>query len=76
MAKNKNKQVESDILEEGNAQLTNAFNNYEYYFEQYKNVIIGGIVAIVLIAGGFWAYKNLIKSPKESKKKHNFRNDK
>ncbi|MCB0506763.1 MAG: tetratricopeptide repeat protein [Chitinophagales bacterium] len=67
MAKKKNKQEEHDILLEGNEQLSNMFNNAEYYFEQYKNIIIGVIVAIILLIAGIWGYKNLIKGPKEEK---------
>lgn len=67
MAKNKNKSVEPDILEEGNAKLSDVFNNAEYYFEQYKNIILGVVAAIVLVIGGIWGYKNLVKGPKESK---------
>jgi tetratricopeptide (TPR) repeat protein len=69
MAKNKGKNTEPDILEEGSEKLSNIFNNAEYFFEQYKNIILGVIAVLVIGIGGFWAYRNLVKGPKESKAK-------
>lgn len=69
MAKNKSNHTEHDILEEGNEKLTHAFTDAEYYFEQYKNVILGVIAVLAIGIGGWWAYNNLIKGPKESKAK-------
>lgn len=68
---NKKKQpiVQHDILEEENEKLSHAFMDAEYYFEQYKNVIIGGLAILVIAIGGWWAYGNLIKGPKETKAK-------
>ena len=68
-AKNKSKASQADILEEGNEKLTNAFNNAEYFFEQYKNIILGVIIVIALAIGGWWAYNNFVKTPSERKAK-------
>jgi hypothetical protein len=56
MAKNKSKGTEHDILEDGNAKLTGIFSNAEYFFEQYRNIILGAIAVVVLAIGGWWAY--------------------
>lgn len=69
MAKNKSKHVEHDILEEGNEKLTHAFTDAEFYFEQYKNIIIGSIAVVAIGIAGWWGYNNLIKGPKENKAK-------
>lgn len=59
--------VDHDILEEGNEKLSHAFTDAEYYFEQYKNIILGALAVIAIVIGGWWAYSNLIKGPKENK---------
>lgn len=69
MAKNKSQVSDKDILEVENEKLTNAFNNAEYFFEQYKNVILGVVAALVILIGGWWAYNNFVKAPKEKKAK-------
>ena len=69
MAKNKSKGTEHDILEDGNAKLTGIFSNAEYFFEQYRNIILGAIAVVVLAIGGWWAYANMVKGPKETKAK-------
>jgi tetratricopeptide (TPR) repeat protein len=69
MAKNKSKGAEHDILEDGNAKLTGIFSNAEYFFEQYRNIILGAIAVVVLAIGGWWAYNNMVKGPKETKAK-------
>lgn len=69
MAKNKSKGTEHDILEEGNEKLSHVFTNAEYFFEQYKNIILGVIAVLVIGVGGWWAYNNLVKGPKENKAK-------
>lgn len=69
MAKNKSKSNEHDILEDGNEKLSNVFNNAEYFFEQYKNIIIGVIVVVAIGIGGWWGYTNFVKGPKEAKAK-------
>lgn len=68
MAKKKNTN-QDDILKDGNEKLTEVFNNAEYYFEQYKNIILGAIALIVIVVGGWWGYNNLVKGPKETKAK-------
>jgi tetratricopeptide (TPR) repeat protein len=68
MAKKKNT-GQDDILKEGNEKLTDAFNNAEYFFEQYKNIILGVIAVVVIGVGGWWGYKNFVKGPKETKAK-------
>lgn len=70
MAKNKSKSTQPDFLEEENKKLTDAFLNAEYFFEKYRNIIIGAIAAIVLVGGGYWVYTNMIKGPKEEKAKN------
>ncbi len=69
MAKNKTKNTEADILEEGSAKLSNAFSNAEYFFEQYKNLILGVLVVLIVGIGGWWGYNNFVKGPKEAKAK-------
>ena len=69
MAKNKGKNTQPDILEEGSEKLSNIFNNAEYFFEQYKNIILGVVAVLVIGVGGFWAYKNFVKGPQENKAK-------
>ncbi len=69
MAKNKGKNTDADILEEGSAKLSNIFNNAEYFFEQYRNIILGVFAVLVLGIGGWWSYKNFVKGPKENKAK-------
>lgn len=69
MAKNKSKSTQPDILEEGNAKLSNAFNNAEYFFEQYRNIILGLIAIVLLSIAGWWAYNNFVKAPSERKGK-------
>lgn len=70
MAKNKSKSTEQDILENSNEQLSNVFTNAEYFFEQYRNIILGVIAALILGIGGWWAYNNMVKGPKETKAKN------
>ena len=69
MAKNKSKGAEHDILEESNEKLSHVFTNAEYFFEQYKNIILGVIAVLVIGVGGWWAYNNLVKGTKETKEK-------
>lgn len=69
MAKNKRKNKDEDILMESNEKLTEVFNNAEYFFEKYKVVLIGVFSALILVIGGWWAYNNLMKAPKEKKAK-------
>ena len=69
MAKNKSQASSSDILEIENEKLTNAFNNAEYFFEQYRNIILGVIAVFAIAVGGWWAYNNFVKSPNERKAK-------
>lgn len=61
--------LENDFLEVENEKLTHAFTDAEYYFEKYKNIILGAIAVIAVVIGGWWAYNNLIKGPKENKAK-------
>lgn len=69
MAKNKSQETEKDILEAENEKLTNVFNNAEYFFEKYRNVIIGALGVLAVLIGGWWAYNNFVKAPKERKAK-------
>lgn len=69
MAKNKSKGTEHDILEESNEKLSHVFTNAEYFFEQYKNIILGIIAVLVIVIGGWWGYTNFVKGPKEAKAK-------
>jgi tetratricopeptide (TPR) repeat protein len=69
MAKNKSQASKTDVLEEGNEKLSNAFLNAEYFFEQYRNVILGVIAAFIIGIGGWWSYNNFVKAPGERKAK-------
>ena len=69
MAKKKAKTTKPDILEEGSEKLTNIFTNAEFFFEQYRNIILGVAVVLAVGIGGWWGYNNFIKGPKESKAK-------
>lgn len=69
MAKNKSQGTDKDILEIENEKLTNAFANAEYFFEKYRNIIIGAIASVIILIGGWWAYNNFVKAPKERKAK-------
>lgn len=42
-------------------------DNAEHFYEQYKFVILGILVALIVVVGGFSIYKKLIKAPKEEK---------
>ncbi|MCB9032935.1 MAG: tetratricopeptide repeat protein [Chitinophagales bacterium] len=48
-------------------QLRDFVDNAEHFYEQYKFVILGVLVALIVAVGGFWVYKNMIKAPKEEK---------
>lgn len=67
MAKKQAQTSQHDILDDGNEKLSHLFESTEYFFEQYKNIIIGVLVAIVVVIGGWWAFNNLVKKPKEQK---------
>ncbi|MFM2282670.1 MAG: hypothetical protein RL222_174 [Bacteroidota bacterium] len=69
MAKKPTSGKQHDILDEGNEKIHEVYNNAEYVFEKYKNVILGGVAAIAIAAGGWWGYNNLVKGPKEEKAK-------
>src|ERR1700748_3981817 len=42
-------------------------NNLQSSFEKNQKVIIGAIVAVVVVVGGFFGYKELIQKPNEEK---------
>lgn len=44
-----------------------SLNSSEAFFLKHKNAIIGGVIAIIVIIGGFIAYKNLYQAPREEK---------
>ncbi|HUM51298.1 MAG TPA: tetratricopeptide repeat protein [Chitinophagales bacterium] len=67
MAKKNTSASSHDILDDSNEKMTQIFESAEYFFEQYKNVIIGIVIAIVALIVGWWSYNNLIKKPKEQK---------
>ena len=62
-----NQNIEHDILEEGNEKLTHAFTDAEFYFEQYKNIIIYSIAVVAIGIAGWWGYNNLIRTEKKAK---------
>ena len=39
----------------------------EAFFLKYKSVLFGIVIAIIIIGGGIWAYRNLYASPREAK---------
>ena len=45
--------LENDFLEVENEKLTHAFTDAEYYFEKYKNIILGAIAVIAVVIGGW-----------------------
>lgn len=67
MAKKQPQTTQHDILDDGNEKITHLFESSEHFFEQYKNIIIGVLVGIVVLVGGFWAYTNLVKKPNDQK---------
>ena len=67
IAKKNTKASSHDILDDSNEKMTQIFESAEYFFEQYKNIIIGVLIAIVALIAGWWSYNNLIKKPKEQK---------
>ncbi len=67
MAKKNTSASSHDILDDSNEKMTQIFESAEYFFEQYKNVIIGIVIAVVALIVGWWSYNNLIKKPKEQK---------
>ncbi|MDB5228950.1 MAG: Tetratricopeptide domain protein [Bacteroidota bacterium] len=69
MTKKKAKQNQPDILEEGSEKLSHLVTNAEFFFEQYKTIILGVFAVLILGIGGWVAYSNLIKGPKENKAK-------
>src|SRR3954465_5055245 len=68
MAK-QNKTSKPDVLEESNEKISEVFNNVEFYFEQYKNIIIGVVIVLLVGIGGWWGYRNFVSGPKEDKAK-------
>lgn len=44
-----------------------SLNSSEAFFIKYKNAIIGGVIAVLVIVVGFIAYKNFVQAPKEEK---------
>jgi tetratricopeptide (TPR) repeat protein len=66
MAK-KAKSTKPDILDEGSEKLNEVFTNAEFFFEQYKNIILGILIVLALGIGGWWGYNNFVKGPKEKK---------
>ncbi|HEY0298204.1 MAG TPA: tetratricopeptide repeat protein [Arachidicoccus sp.] len=42
-------------------------NNFQSTFEKNQKVIIGAIVAVVVVVGGFFGYRELIQKPNEEK---------
>lgn len=44
-----------------------ALTQSEAFFIKYKNAIIGGVVAVIIIVAGFIMYKNLYAEPREEK---------
>ena len=69
MTKKKAKQNQPDILEEGTEKLSNLVTNAEFFFEQYRNIILGVLAILVVGIGGWLGYSNFVKGPKEKKAK-------
>ena len=44
-----------------------ALTQSEAFLVKYKNAIIGGVVAVIIIVAGFIMYKNLYAEPRERK---------
>ena len=44
-----------------------ALTQSEAFLVKYKNAIIGGVVAVIIIVAGFIMYKNLYAEPREEK---------
>ena len=44
-----------------------ALTQSEAFLIKYKNAIIGGVVAVIIIVAGFIMYKNLYAEPREEK---------
>ena len=49
-----------------------ALTQSEAFLIKYKNAIIGGVVAVIIIVAGFIMYKNLYAEPREEKSRQLF----
>lgn len=52
-----------------------ALTQSEAFLIKYKNAIIGGVVAVIIIVAGFIMYKNLYAEPREEKHRQLFSKD-
>ncbi len=56
------KQDKSDVL----VDFEEVSGNVENFFEKNKNLVVGVVTALLLIVGGYYAYVNLYKIPREA----------
>ena len=52
-----------------------ALTQSEAFLVKYKNAIIGGVVAVIIIVAGFIMYKNLYAEPREERHRLLFSKD-
>lgn len=57
----------ADLKEHEDVEVSEGLESVTNFWEKNKNIIIGISTAIILIAGGWILYKNLIQKPKEEK---------
>ena len=55
------------MAEQKNQNVEDALTQSEAFLIKYKNAIIGGVVAVIIIVAGFIMYKNLYAEPREEK---------
>lgn len=55
------------MAEQKNLNVEDALTQSEAFLIKYKNAIIGGVVAVIIIVAGFIMYKNLYAEPREEK---------
>ncbi len=62
-----NTRSKQDQNSDPEAKIENALGNTEKFFEKYTKQMLYGLLAVVVIVGGFFAYRYLVAVPKEGK---------
>lgn len=69
MARRRNKKKQDETL----VDLVEAKEQAQDYVNQNSSLIIGGLIAFLVIVGGFFAYRQFVKAPKENNAKEALR---